>query len=365
MAISLETLVLLATVSGYGDVDTVHMWDDNYVMPTWAEREVHMWTNAVRIDPSAFEEEYQQASTPCSYDDFSQVNSQPEHPLWFNTGLGQDSKYHSIDLERIQAKPSIHSTDGTTFTNRIGSYYGYEAGEIVTDQYSSGWQMVFDFMCSDNDRSYIMHEGWWETGVGIIGNYLTQDFGEGEPTTDSRIAVGIHSPELPTEEVYLYADWYDSQPPEELYAVLDGQHLPMSLLWGSEEQGVYQVQTTTTNASDNTCHEYWFYWKTADGDEGAFPEEGSYLFGQDCPEADLMWRSGHLGVPGEEVINTKSGDLMEDIVLLGCASLPGRPATWPVVPLVLVMAAQLARSRRPHGLPSPEETRQPPRAGRS
>jgi hypothetical protein len=37
----------LAAMAGYGDVDA-----EGY--PSWAERDLHLWTNASRVDPEAF-----------------------------------------------------------------------------------------------------------------------------------------------------------------------------------------------------------------------------------------------------------------------------------------------------------------------
>ena len=53
-------LALPTALAGYGDVD-----DEGY--PNY-ERAVHFWTNAVRVDPEAFDAEYQ--ASGCSYDGF-------------------------------------------------------------------------------------------------------------------------------------------------------------------------------------------------------------------------------------------------------------------------------------------------------
>ncbi len=54
-------LMILPAMAGYGDVD-------EFGLPSWAERDVHIWTNAVRVDPEAFSADYEAGG--CSFDSF-------------------------------------------------------------------------------------------------------------------------------------------------------------------------------------------------------------------------------------------------------------------------------------------------------
>ena len=52
MSVLISITMLPMALAGYGDVD-----DEGF--PNYEERGVHLWTNAVRVDPEAFDAEYQ------------------------------------------------------------------------------------------------------------------------------------------------------------------------------------------------------------------------------------------------------------------------------------------------------------------
>src|SRR5688500_13562281 len=82
-------LLLLASVAGYGDPDAAGH-------PTWAERDVHSWTNAVRVDPEAFAAEYVYGG--CEFDGFSQTEKASQRPLYHSPALNEAAAAHSQDM---------------------------------------------------------------------------------------------------------------------------------------------------------------------------------------------------------------------------------------------------------------------------
>lgn len=309
-------LVGPAALAGYGDVDQ----DGD---PAWEERDLHLWTNAARVDPEAFEADYN--SGGCSFDDFSSDEATPKAPLYYDTGLGEAAIYHTDDMHD-SGNFSHSSSDGTSFATRVARYYtdsGY-VGENIAWGYASGYSAVMTgWMCStEGHRANIMGGDYNELGTGVVDNYYTQDFGAGTVSTDSPVAMANHAPVSPSEEASFYADWQDAREPVALELVLDGIPSAMELTWGTAEQGIYGVALELD--PEEACHSYFVRWTREDGTSGAFPEEGSYTFGSGC-EGDLGWIPEQVcgyGCDGRGV-----DDLVSGVELIGCASA-GAPAAW-------------------------------------
>ena len=310
MAFGLESVLLLATVAGYGDVDS-----DGY--PSWAERDVHMWTNAARVDPEAFEDEYLMGG--CSLDVFSPDERTPQLPVYYNRALNEAARYHSDDM--VENNCFQHnSCDGTDWGERISRYYsGGSIGENIAYGYGDGWNTVFyGWMCSeDGHRGNIMSSGWNELGTGVNGTHMTQDFAAGSPESNAPVRMGLHFPENPSASVEFFADWADSEAPAKLYTVLDGDITAMDVEWGTETKGIFRSEANL-NQEDATCHEYYVYWETSAGETGTFPEDGSYQFGTGCET--LMWLDSQLPLSVED--EGPVGDLLSDVILVGCSSVP-------------------------------------------
>lgn len=338
-----------ATPLAYG-VPSTDPYTDGY--PSSAERELHLWTNAVRVDPEAFADAYQ--SGGCSFEGFSSNEQIPHDPLTLDMGLAEAARYHSDDMNAT-GNFSHSSSDGTSFGERLSWFYkGGMVGENIAWNYGSPWNTVMTgWMCSSGHRANIMTD-YLELGTGIVGEYYTQDFGGGEQDTRGPVAMGAHTPQEASSEADFLADWLDDAAPAELVVVVDREETALTLLYGEELRGVFGA---TVPLEPLDCHAYYFRWETADGETGTFPEQGSYTFGGAC-EDGIGWTaeqgdgSGGLGTlpgggGGGGGLAEGSGDGPPDLAdprLIGCATLPGGGASAVVAGLTMLGLA--ARRRR-------------------
>lgn len=309
-------LVLLNSPAhaGYGDPDA----DGN---PTWAARELHLWTNAARVEPEAFESDYNAGG--CSTDDFSSDELRAKAPLYYDSGLNAAAEFHTEDM--VDSGQFSHdSSDGTSFAARLAQYYqdsGY-VGENIAYGYGGGYNTVFrGWMCSTaGHRANIMSGDYNELGTGALSDYYTQDFGAGTVQTDSPIAMAVHSPQAPTSSLTVYSDWQDALGPTHLRLVLDGVATPLTLAWGAPEQGIYAADVDIDTSVD--CHQYYLAWTTSDA-AGQYPEQGSMTFGDGCDDG-IGWIPSQQCVTGENCPVASVDELTADIALIGCASAPRR-----------------------------------------
>lgn len=257
-------LALSSALAGYADaVDG---------LPTHAERETFLWTNAVRVDPSAFQADY-----PCSFASFSASERQPKSLLLHSEGLGAAAAYHSGDMD-ADGYFSHDSNDGTPWDVRILSFYsGGWVGENIAWNYPTPFSNVIDaWMCSDGHRANIMNPTYGELGTGVSGPYWTQDFGSGSGPPRV-MAMGLHLPEEPADEVVLAVDLEVPAPVDAIYAVLDGVRVDLALQIGTDTLGLWSA---TVPVPSGSCHAYYFVAEGA-GLAETWPETGSYGWG-DC-----------------------------------------------------------------------------------
>lgn len=340
MLAPLFALALTApATAGYGDVD-----EQGY--PTWAERSVHLWTNAARVDPEAFADEYPQAYEPCTFDEFTTDEKTPKAPVYYDRTLNDAARFHSQDM--VDNNWFAHeSSDGTSFPDRMSRFYDNGSiGENIAYGYASPYAVMFyGWMCSDGHRANIMTGGWTELGTGVVDTHYTQDFGGGTADSTGAVAMGVHEPVSATDDATFYADWQDDAPPTYLRVVVDSRPTSLVLEYGEDTQGVFAADAEV-EAGD--CHEYFYAWETADGVQGTFPETGSYTYGTTCSDAS-GWVEGQagefggggspggIGAPGEGNLDT------DDIRLVGCTTLPG--GAVPFGALALVGLVAVARRR--------------------
>ncbi len=318
--------------AGYGDPDQ----DGD---PTWAARDLHLWTNAARVEPDAFEAEYNAGG--CSYDDFSGDEQTPKAPLYLDYDLNEAAEYHTEDM--VESGNFSHSSsDGTSFGERLARFYDESSyvGENIAYGYGGGYNTVLvGWMCSTSGhRANIMEGDYNELGTGAMSDHYTQDFGAGTLDTDSLVAMVNHSPQSPSDEVTVYADWQDSEAPELLELILDGEARPLSLAWGEEEQGLFGDVAPLSDDID--CHQYYVEWRSTSGAAGRFPEEGSYTFGSGCTD-DHGWIPSQMCVYGRDCASKE--DLASGIELIGCASGGGAPAGLGALGLALLAAARRSK----------------------
>ncbi len=327
---------LLPAFAGYGDPV------DGY--PNWAERELHLYTNAARVDPEAHEESYQAGG--CSfYQHFSDDEQTPKDPVYWQFDLNDAARYHSDDMHANDWF-SHDSSDGTSFQQRMANFYpkSGSVGENIAYGYPDQWAVNFEgWMCStDGHRANIMSGMWNELGTGVVSNYYTQDFGGGTPETGLNIRMGVHTPQMPrdgSEDITFYAD-YAGEALSGIFVVLDGEPYPLEVVWGTDERGVFAVEIELAFEDDGAyCGQYYFWYEDADG-EGTFPEEGSYLLGAACDEDWVAEQIGAGGFTSGDGSSSRGSDLMGDIRLVGCSATGVAGAAW-LLPLV-----GLARRRR-------------------
>jgi MYXO-CTERM domain-containing protein len=259
-------LLLQNAWAGYGVIGSGY--------PNWGERSLHRWTNAVRVEPAAFQDVY-----PCDFSGFSETEQSPQALLFYDFNLNDASRFHTTDMVD-NGFFSHSSSDGTSFFERVSRYYGESGyvGENIASGYGDTYAAVFyGWMCSDGHRENIMRPDYDELGTGVIGAMYTQDFADGVVETTSPIAMGLHDPESPAGSVSFMADW-DDMAADQLEVVLDGRPIPMDLRYGTARLGVFVVPELAVAPG---CHSYWFRWTTA-ARSGSYPELGSYLFGMDC-----------------------------------------------------------------------------------
>lgn len=303
--------------------------------PTAAERALLLWTNAARVDPEGFDDEYKAGYHPCGFADFLPDEQVAKAPMYLDVQLNRAARFHSEDM-RDNGCFQHESCDGTDTFARIGSFYtesGFLGENIAMGTTDPRYAVMGMWMCSDGHRANIMTAGYDEMGPGIASNYLTQNFAGGgvlpEGNPPVRVAV--------LDQGTFYADWGDADAPSRLWFVVEGVEREGTLRWGTAEQGVYDAGGA---GLDTGCQRWFAEWMTADGRAGSFPEEGSYQAGPDCASdwtADRVPAGGLFGDVDEDDLATK---MIEDISL-GCASAPlggGGGASIAVAGLLLLRA---------------------------
>lgn len=328
----LLTLSALLAVGAYGDPR-----EDG--LPSHEERELILWTNAARVDPEAFADEYQAGG--CSTDDFSEDELTAGPPLYIDVTLTDAARYHSEDMADTPCFQH-ESCDGTDTWERIGRFYEDSAGamgENIAQGYPDVRNVVLSgWMCShDGHRANIMSKDFNEMGAGVASGYYTQDFANGQLNEGSppvRVAVDSFRGGY-------YADWGADAGPAEITVVRDGIETPMALEWGSEEQGIYSVEEAGEGTA--ACHQWYLAWETAEGETGTFPGGGSWIDGECDEDNELGWINTQYppeGLFGDVPEDQLEEAMLADITLVGCSTSPAS-ASW-----LLVGFAALTMGRR-------------------
>ncbi len=342
---------LPTALAGYADVgpgfDELNEGvEHNTHYPSLEERELHMYTNMARVEPEAFEALYNQGG--CSTDVFSPDELTPKKPVYFSRELNEAARYHCQDMSDNNWF-AHESSDGTSFGARTARWYSDSSmvGENIAVGYPSPLATVFSgWMCStEGHRANIMSGSWNELGTGVVNAYYTQDFGAGTLDTSMNIAMGVHSPPLPTagDEVTFWAD-YAGPGPDSMELVLTGQAHAMELAYGDEQKGVWEVVVDFPDGTfrGDGCEQYYFVYTDSEG-VGRFPETGSYRVGQACDDPWYGWSPWQFGVTGRDDLSDEelTGDV--DITGSGCATAPAG-----ALPGVLFLLGVMAIPRRRH-----------------
>jgi len=270
--VDMDTLTLsyitAMAITGYGEVQDGQ--------PSWAQRELHVYTNMVRVDPESWSAEY-----ACSLSEFTSAEREPRAPLYFHDGLASIAQSHSQDMSSHDFM-AHESSDGTDFGTRVWPWYsGTMIGENVAYGYADNWDVVLEgWMCSAGHRSNIMAGDFEDIGPGVVSRSYTQDFGAGAGTPHIQIAMGVHLPQTPTREVEFLATFEDDEAPNGIWVETTDDCLAMEPLAGDDLRGAWSVEAS----SEDGCAQYRFTWESGSGIGGSLPETGSYLYGDGCPE---------------------------------------------------------------------------------
>lgn len=280
-----------AALAGYGDARDG--------LPAYVDRETFFWTNAVRIAPDSFADDY-----PCDFDRFAAGEKTSKPPLLFNADLTDASFYHSDDMRR-DGYFDHDSNDGTSWDRRIHRYYdGAMIGENIAYGYPTAYDAVVGgWMCSSGHRANIMNASYNELGVGVSGTYYTQDFGYRGSAPDRAMAMGFHAPKDPSGQVSFYVDWSGAAP-DALYVVANGVRHDLSRVLGTDSRGVFGV----TLAAGSGCQPYHFVGESG-GRTETWPQDGSYGYGGcDWDDDGARWLADQVPLaPDEEPGPTDTG----------------------------------------------------------
>jgi len=324
-------------LAGYGDpIDGI---------PNAWERELHVWTNAARVEPEAFAEHYD-----CGFDSFKPNEQEPQMPLLWEDGLGDAARFHTDDMADTN-NFSHTSSDGTSFGARLERYYsGGYVGENIAMGYGDPWEaVIIGWMCSTGHRENIMSSNYEELGTGVRDTWYTQDFGaQGVDIAAHSVRLGAHIPENPGGSAELIAAFYDASGADvvRLRAIVNGVPKRMKLAYGTESSGIFSADIDVTDS----CTAYFFEAELADGTFDTYPEEGVYGFGTcDWVDQEAQWMHrdadgmgfGDSGPEPEEERDAPAHREWRKWPFAGCNST-GTRAGW----TFLVLLPLLARRRR-------------------
>ena len=123
--------------AGYGDcIDT---------LPSAFEREVHVMTNAVRMDPTGFRDTYITGTNILLPANYPAVP-----PLWYNHDLSRAARFHSVDMA-LNCGMQHQSCNGDSFSIRLRSFYKTSSriGENIATGRTTGLQTVVQWLRDD------------------------------------------------------------------------------------------------------------------------------------------------------------------------------------------------------------------------
>lgn len=163
--------------------------DDGGPAPLSAEEQAAFdYTNYARTDPQGFAEEHllaahQNGSDNGAYADL--MARQPVPALQLSPGLLRAARAHSRDMNENCQNLQHDSCDGTSWSDRIWSYYdGGTIAENAAWGYPTGLDVVLGWIIDHNvpslgHRKNLLSGSYSHVGIGLSGTFWTQDFGAG------------------------------------------------------------------------------------------------------------------------------------------------------------------------------------------
>lgn len=297
---SLLCIICKNSIAGYGD------YSDS--IPSALEREVHVMTNAVRMDPEGFRDTYIKDANILKAENYP-----PTTPLWYNHNLSKAARFHSIDMAD-NCGMSHQSCDGTSFANRIKNFYKESSSiaENVATGRSTGLLTVIQWLRDDNNqgvpaedlssgdghRKNIMNPRYYEIGCGYAysntrkyNHFWTQDFGGATVKEKYKIPAGCHF--TPNSSTLSYAaNYYDASgaAPKSASVLIDQKSQPMALHLGTPSQGTYLFSTT----NDGKEHCYYFVFIDGSGNTIRYPQNSTLSTGQQPICENVIIKNSYL-----------------------------------------------------------------------
>ncbi|MBU1239828.1 CAP domain-containing protein [Myxococcota bacterium] len=144
--------------------------------------------NYARTDPQGFAEDYllsayNSGTDNGAYDDLMSLD--PVQAVSIHGDLLDAAYAHSLDMANNCQSMQHDSCDGTTWSDRIFSYYsGGTIGENIAWGFSTGESVVIAWIIDQGisslgHRRNILSGSYVHMGIAQVGSYWTQDFGAG------------------------------------------------------------------------------------------------------------------------------------------------------------------------------------------
>lgn len=325
--------------AGYGDAS------NGYPLPE--ERVVHVWTNAVRVDPAAWVDEYLEGG--CTYGtDFNEDERTAKDPVLLSGDLNRAARFHSDDMKDNQFF-SHTSSDGTSMGLRLSRYWSNPmVAENIARGSSPRHAVTRSWMCSTTGhRANIMNGDWGVLGVGFADtdsssdydNLFTQNFSVFDDAPFVGVVMAAHErDEGGGTRISASVFGPDAQQPDDVVAVVGGVATEMGLRAGEGWRGHYEAVVAS---GDGECRPYYVE-ASFNGAIKRFPEQGSYGWGDcDWDDVDAEWLDEQAEWDLDD--GPSAAELLTLYRRTDCSALPvGAGLGWAGMGLVLA----LARRRR-------------------
>jgi len=261
--------------------------------PSLFERQVVVYTNAVRMAPQQYRDKYMAGFVPnpsLILRTYSSVE-----PLYYEPTLNRSARFHAEDMA-TNGCFQHDSCDGTLWSDRIWSYYpqARAIGENIATGYAGAKSFVEGLLCDATGgqcaqdktsqaghRTNIMSTSFASLGTGCAPDaksagryYWVQDFASNAPDSRPPLVAGCHDFGAAGKTSFLlnYRDT-GNQPPASVQVVIDGIPYNMALDLGTPAAGTYRLDT----AKAASCRQYYFQAVTAAGESWRYPGPGVFL----------------------------------------------------------------------------------------
>ena len=261
--------------------------------PSLFERQVIVYTNAVRMAPQQYRDKYMAGSQP---DPRSILQTDPAvEPLYYQPELNASARAHAEDMG-TNGCFQHDSCNGAVWSSRIRSYYpqarsigenigaGYDTAKTFVDGLlcdASGGQCASDKSAQAGHRTNILSSGFELIGAGYAPDtrstwryYWVQDFASGDLASQPPLVAGCHD-FLTTGKTTFLLNYRDTtnQPPTSLQVVIGAVAYDLALDLGTPAAGTYRLDVTKATA----CRPYYFQAVTASGQSWRYPGPGVFL----------------------------------------------------------------------------------------